>query len=89
MHYTYVLQSTKDGTLYKGYTNNLAERFEQHRNGSVPSTRDRRPLLLVYYESCRAKSDALQREKYFKTYRGQMFLKRRLKSYFTGLHPKP
>lgn len=88
MYFTYVLQSTKDGMLYKGYTNNLAERFEQHRKGAVPSTRDRRPLVLVYYESCRSKADALQREKYFKTYYGQMFLQKRLKSYFTGLHRK-
>ena len=30
------------------------------------------------------RDDALRREKYFKTHYGKMFLKKRLKSYFTG-----
>lgn len=88
MYYVYVLLSAKDGDLYKGYTRDLAGRFEQHQKGAVPSTRDRRPLELVYYEACISQTDALKREKYFKTYRGHMFLKGRLKSYFTGLHHK-
>jgi len=87
MYYTYVLQSEKDKKLYYGYTKDLARRFEQHRQGGVESTRDRRPLKLIYYESCLRKEDALHREKYFKTYRGRQFLQNRLKSYFTGLQP--
>ncbi len=86
MFYTYVLFSKKDGNLYKGYTSDLAGRFEQHKKGSVPSTKERRPLELVYYEACVRKEDALAREKYFKTHYGHLFLKKRLKSYFTG-HP--
>lgn len=85
MYYTYVLLSKKDSQLYKGYTHDLAGRFELHRRGSVASTRDRRPLILVYYEACRDKDDALRRERYLKTHHGHMFLKRRLKAYFTGL----
>jgi putative endonuclease len=88
MYYTYVLYSDKDKKLYYGYTTDLAQRFEQHRQGGVESTKDRRPLKLIYYESCLHKEDALQREKYFKTYRGRQFLQNRLKSYFTGLHPR-
>lgn len=85
MYYVYVLQSKKDKDRYVGYTGNLAERFEQHKNGSVESTRHRRPLQLIYYEACCIKDDAVQREKYLKTHYGRMFLKKRLKSYFTGL----
>lgn len=88
MYYTYVLYSKNDGNLYKGYTANLVERFEQHKKGFVTATQNRRPLVLIYYEACLSKEEALNREKYFKTYRGHMFLKNRLKSYFTGLHPK-
>jgi putative endonuclease len=84
MHYTYVLQSIKDGDFYTGYTKNLKLRFEQHNKGLVESTKDRRPLKLVYYEMCLAQNDATRREKYLKTYHGKMFLKRRLKSYLTG-----
>jgi putative endonuclease len=86
MFYTYVLKSKKDTNLYYGYTKDLAQRFEEHRRGKVESTKNRRPLVLVYYEACLTQTDALQRERYFKTYRGRQFLAKRLKSYFTG-HP--
>jgi len=84
MYYTYVLLSDKDNHFYTGYTQDLKLRFEQHNKGLVESTRDRRPLKLVYYEACLDKSDAAKREKYLKTYHGKMFLRRRIKSYLTG-----
>jgi putative endonuclease len=87
MYYTYVLLSKKDGKLYKGYTKDLAGRFELHQRGRVAATCDRRPLILVYYEACRDKDDALRREHYFKTHHGHLFIKRRLTAYFTGLDP--
>ena len=84
MFYTYVLRSTKDGKFYTGFTKDLKIRFEQHCKGQVPSTKERRPLELVYYEACCGQADALKREKYLKTFHGKMFIKKRLKSYLTG-----
>jgi putative endonuclease len=84
MYYSYVLQSEKDGKFYTGFTSNLKLRFEQHNKGLVRTTRDRRPLKLIYYEACLDQKDATKREKYLKTYHGKMFLKKRLKSYLTG-----
>jgi len=84
MFYTYVLQSDKDNGFYVGFTRDLKLRFEKHSRGQVESTRDRRPLKLIYYESCLNQDDATKREKYLKTYNGKMFLKKRLKSYLTG-----
>ncbi len=49
MYYTYILQSEKDKKFYTGYTKNLKLRFKQHCDGKVPSTKDRRPLKLIYY----------------------------------------
>ena len=83
-YYTYVLQSLKDNKFYTGYTKNIKLRFEQHNKGLVASTKDRRPLILIYFEACLTQEDALHREKYLKTYYGKMFLKNRLKSYLTG-----
>lgn len=85
MYYTYILRSKKDNKLYYGYTEDLTQRFEHHNKGYVESTKYRRPLELIYYESCLDKEDALRRERYFKSYRGRQFVKNRLKSYFTGL----
>ena len=83
-YYVYVLQSLKDDKFYTGYTENLKLRFEEHQKGRVKSTKDRRPLRLIYFEGCLKRKDAMHREKYFKTYLGKMFLKNRLKSYLTG-----
>jgi putative endonuclease len=81
-YYTYVLLSEKDNRNYVGYTKNLKLRFEQHQNGMVNSTKDRRPLKLIYFEACLSQTDALKREKYFKTHYGRMFLKNRLANWF-------
>lgn len=62
-YYTYTLRSKKDNNFYVGYTENLKSRFEQHQKGLVFSTKDRRPLDLIYYEACRTKKGcASQRE---------------------------
>ncbi len=84
MFYTYVLQSKKDKLLYTGFTSNLKSRFDQHNKGRVPSTKNRRPLLLIYYEACLTQDDATRREKYLKTIYGKRFIKSRIKSYLTG-----
>lgn len=84
MYYTYVLLSEKDNKFYSGFAEDVKLRFEKHQKGLVKSTRDRRPLKLIYYEVCINREDALRREKYFKTHYGRMFLRKRLKSYFTG-----
>lgn len=84
MFYTYVLLSEKDSKLYTGYTKNLDARFQAHNDGNVPSTKERRPLKLIYFEACLNQQDATHREKYLKTHYGKMFIRNRLKSYFTG-----
>jgi putative endonuclease len=82
--YTYVLLSEQDKQFYVGFTKDLKLRFEHHKRGLVESTKNRRPLALIYYEACLNQEDATKREKYLKTHNGRMFLKRRLKSYLTG-----
>ncbi len=84
MYYTYILQSKIDGQFYAGYTKDLKLRFDKHNKGQVPSTMERLPLELNYYEASLKQDDAIKREKYLKTYHGKLFLKRRLKSYLTG-----
>ncbi|MBW2340294.1 MAG: GIY-YIG nuclease family protein [Deltaproteobacteria bacterium] len=79
-----MLQSKRDGKFYAGFTEDLKLRFEQHNKGLIESTKDRRPLQLIYYESCIEKDDATKREKYLRTYYGKMVLKSGLKSYLTG-----
>ena len=74
MYYVYVLKSLLDGNLYVGYTTDLRGRFQDHRNGRVPSTKPRRPLELVFYEAHKSMADAKRREKYLKTSKGKSSL---------------
>lgn len=62
MFYVYVLRSKKDGNLYTGSTNNLKRRFKEHNDGTVFSTKHRRPFELLYYEAYRVEKDARIRE---------------------------
>ncbi len=81
MYYVYVLISDVDNQFYVGFTNDLRMRMGAHAKGSVDSTRNRRPLKLVYYEACLELKDALRREKYLKTTWGKRYLKSRIQNY--------
>ncbi|MBI2096952.1 MAG: GIY-YIG nuclease family protein [Candidatus Sungbacteria bacterium] len=80
MHTVYVLRSLKDGNVYVGRTENLRERLEAHSKGKVDSTRERRPLKLIYFETSNNIKDAAHREIYLKTAWGKRYLKHRLKT---------
>jgi putative endonuclease len=88
MYYVYILFSEKDGKLYTGYTPNLKSRFKSHSEGFVKSTRNRRPLKLIYYESYFSESDARNRERYLKGGNGKEILKVQLKSTFKDIDYK-
>ena len=81
MYYIYVLQSEKDENFYVGYTWNLKKRLKLHNEGRVKSTKERRPIKLIYYEACLEQKDALKREKYLKSNYGKRYIKNRLKEY--------
>ena len=85
MHYTYVLQSKKDGDRYIGCTHDLKKRFVEHNSGKVTSTKNRRPFTLIYYEACLNKDDAFQRERYLKRRWGSKYLATRLKKYYENV----
>jgi putative endonuclease len=53
MWYFYILQSIpKPDCFYKGSTNNLQRRLEQHNSGDVFSSAPYKPYRLVYFEAC-------------------------------------
>ena len=82
-YYVYVLQSDYDKDFYVGYTKDLIKRIAEHNAGKVRSTKDRRPMRLVYWEGSLSQKDALKREKYLKTAWGKRYLKNRMKDYLT------
>ena len=79
MHYVYILQLV-NGQLYAGETCNLKRRYSEHKDGKVKSTKNRRPIKLIFYETFLSKTDAQRREKYFKTSKGKSTLKMMLRN---------
>ena len=59
MYYTYILLSKKDGNYYAGYSQDLKLRFKQHQEGCVESTKNRRPLKLIYYSPSEMLKEAI------------------------------
>jgi putative endonuclease len=82
MYYVYVLYSEKDKHLYIGSTPDLKKRILKHKTGYVRSTKNRRPLTLIYYEAYMLKDDALRREKYLKSGGGRKELAKQIGSYY-------
>jgi len=84
MHYLYLLLLS-DNNIYKGTTDDLKRRFDEHKRGKVKSTKNKRPLKLIHYEAYFLKSDANRREKFLKTTEGQRLLKQQLKDLLNNL----
>jgi putative endonuclease len=66
----YILRSMKDGKLYTGYSGNLKRRLAEHFDGKVKSTRNRRPLKLVFCKDFSDRSSACRFERYLKSPEG-------------------
>lgn len=62
MFYTYLIQSEKDGGFYIGCTSDVERRKNEHLNGLVDSTKDRRPVRMIYFEAYENESSARERE---------------------------
>lgn len=67
MYYVYILQSKKTGKCYKGLTDNIDRRVDQHFRGISKSTKAMLPLQLVHVEICNDRIEARSVEKFFKS----------------------
>jgi len=70
--YVYILKSQKDHKYYIGQTNNLSARIERHNNGQVISTKNRKPLILIYFEEYKTRAESMRREHYLKILKGNI-----------------
>lgn len=62
MNFTYIVRCS-DGTLYTGWTNDLEKRMKAHNEGrGAKYTKNRRPVVLQYFEEHETKSGAMKRE---------------------------
>ena len=74
-YYSYVLKSVKNGILYKGSTQDIEKRIEYHNKGLVQYSSKHIPWELVLFEEFKTRSEAMQREKWYKTGVGREWIK--------------
>jgi putative endonuclease len=74
-YYSYVLKSVKNGILYKGSTQDIEKRVEYHNKGLVQYSSKHIPRELVLIEEFKTRSEAMQREKWYKTGVGREWIK--------------
>jgi len=75
MFSAYILKSVKDNKFYYGHTADLVLRLQEHNRGKVKATKNRRTLILSYFENFSSSSEAVQRELFFKSIPGYLYLK--------------
>ncbi len=75
MFYAYVLKSVANGFLYKGHCRDLEIRLKQHNAGMTKSIRPYLPFEIIYQEEFATETEAIAREKYFKSSAERRYLK--------------
>ena len=66
--FLYILRC-QDGSFYTGVTNDIERRVKMHNSGRASRyTRSRRPVELLYQETCSSRTQALVRECFVKTF---------------------
>ena len=64
--YIYILKSELDGDYYKGITENVTKRLEEHNTGQSKYTSTKMPWQLVYSKEMESKKQAIIEEKRIK-----------------------
>ncbi len=75
MYYAYILKSSKDGSYYYGSCNELYKKLAQHNAGKSRYTKGHRPYKIHFYEEFAAKTEAMKREKFYKSIDGYKWLR--------------
>jgi len=77
MYYVYLLELSNK-KIYTGSTPNIKRRLGEHKNGKSESTKNFRPLSLVWFCAFKDRLSARRFENYLKTGSGQNFRNRHL-----------
>lgn len=78
-YFTYVIYSQSHNRLYKGLTQNIEKRLEEHNRGLTSSTKFYKPWTLIFSEEFSSRDEARKREKFLKSGQGRDFIKQYIK----------
>jgi putative endonuclease len=77
MFYVYFLKSLKNGDLHVGSTEDVEKRLSLHNAGKVKSTQFCKPWKLLEYHEFSSRSEAFQKEMFYKTGQQKEILRKR------------
>ena len=81
-YYSYILKSCSTGKLYKGHTHDLLRRLGEHNSSDKDlkkyTHKDPGPWELIYSEEFSTRSEAMIREKFYKSGKGREYIKEQL-----------
>jgi putative endonuclease len=77
LYYAYILKLINN-SYYHGSSSDIQQRLQDHERGIVKSTKDLRPVKLVFYAAFATKIKAVAFEKYLKSSSGHAFRNKRL-----------
>ncbi len=72
----YAIKSVKNNSIYVGMTQNLERRLAEHNAGKTQSTKPYIPYVLIFTEQCPNRTQARNRELYWKSGIGKEQLKK-------------
>jgi len=77
VYYVYILK-LHDQSIYVGFSRDIKKRLKEHQSGCVESTKNIRPIKLVFYCAFDSIEKALKFESYLKSSSGFAFRNKRL-----------
>ncbi|MBL7834423.1 MAG: GIY-YIG nuclease family protein [Cyclobacteriaceae bacterium] len=60
VYFIYILQSRADDSFYKGITDNLTRRFDEHNAGKDSYTKQHIPWDLIWYTTKESRAEAFR-----------------------------
>lgn len=78
MYYVYILKDEKNNKRYVGFSENLKERLQSHKDKTVKTTSVSSTYILIFYCAFKNKQRALSFEKYLKHGSGHAFANKHL-----------
>ena len=82
MYFVYILYSPSSGKTYTGYSNDMVRRLSEHNITEVKGfTLRYRPWVLIHTESFEDNSDAVRRERFYKSGQGREIVKTIVRQY--------
>ncbi len=85
-YFVYLLYSPSFQKTYVGQTEALSNRLAKHNSGKVKSTKPYKPWQQLYHETFPTRTEAMIREKWFKSKIGRKKISEILKEYLNK-HP--